>query len=152
MPCHKVGRDKREIAGNCAVKQHWVISSFALFSIILRLLWCFIIILWARHSIVDLWTHLWAIIMTSSNGDIFRVTGLLCLEFTSPGEFPTQRPVTQSFDVFFDLCLNKRLSEQSWGWWFEMPSCPLWRHRDVWMCSECRCYFIYLCIYSFIPY
>ena len=31
-----------------------------------------------------------------------------------PGEFPTQRPVTQSFDVFFNLRLNKRLSKQSW--------------------------------------
>ena len=29
-----------------------------------------------------------------------------------PGEFPTQKPVTQSFDVFVDLCLNKRLSKQ----------------------------------------
>ena len=27
-----------------------------------------------------------------------------------PGEFPAQRPVTRSFDVFFDLRLNKRLS------------------------------------------
>ena len=44
------------------------------------------------------------------------------------GEFPSQRPVTGSFDVFFDLCLNKRLSKQSRGWWFEMPSCPLWCH------------------------
>ena len=48
-----------------------------------------------------------------------------------PGEFPAQRPVTRSFDVFFDLCSNKRLSKQSWGWWFETPSCPLWRHRNV---------------------
>ena len=45
-----------------------------------------------------------------------------------PGEFPAQKPVTQSFDVFFDLRLNKRLSKQSWGWWFETPSRPLWRH------------------------
>ena len=44
------------------------------------------------------------------------------------GEFPAQRPVTRSFDVFFDLRLNKRLSKQSWGWWFETPSHPLWRH------------------------
>ena len=44
------------------------------------------------------------------------------------GEFPTRRPVTQSFDVFFDLRVNKRLSKQSWGWWFEMPSHPLWHH------------------------
>ena len=47
-----------------------------------------------------------------------------------PGEFPTQRPVTRSFDVFFDLRLNKRLSKQSWGWWFETLSRPLWRHRN----------------------
>ena len=44
------------------------------------------------------------------------------------GEFPSQRPVTRSFDVFFDLCLNKGLSKQSWGWWFDTPTCPLWRH------------------------
>ena len=37
--------------------------------------------------------------MTSSNGNIFRVTGPLCGEFTGPGKFPAQRPVTQSFDV-----------------------------------------------------
>ena len=29
-----------------------------------------------------------------------------------PDEFPAQRPVTRSFDVFFDLRLNKRLSKQ----------------------------------------
>ena len=65
--------------------------------------------------------------MTSSNGNIFRVTGPFCREFTGPGEFPTQRPVTRSFDVFFDLRLNKRLSKQPWGWWFETPSWSLWR-------------------------
>ena len=59
------------------------------------------------------------LMMTSSNGNIFRVTGPLCGEFTGPGEFPTQRPVTRSFDVYFDLRPNKRLSKQSWGWWFE---------------------------------
>ena len=66
--------------------------------------------------------------MTSSNGNIFRVTGPLCGEFTGPGEFPTQRPVTRSFGVFFDLRLNKRLSKQLWGWWFETPSWSLRRH------------------------
>ena len=44
------------------------------------------------------------------------------------GEFPAQRPVTRSFDFFFDLRLNKRLIKQSWGWWYETPSHPLWRH------------------------
>ena len=50
--------------------------------------------------------------MTSSNGSIFHVTGPLCGEFTGPGEFPVQGPVTWSFDVFFDLRQNKRLSKQ----------------------------------------
>ena len=65
--------------------------------------------------------------MTSSNGTIFRVTGPLCGEFTGPGEFSTQRPLTRSFDDFFDLRLNKRLSKQPWGWWFATPSWSLWR-------------------------
>ena len=47
------------------------------------------------------------------------------------GGFLSQRPVTRSFDVFFDLHLNKRLSKQSWGWWFETLSYPLWRHCNV---------------------
>ena len=47
------------------------------------------------------------------------------------GEFPAQRPVTRSFDFFFDLCLNKRLSKQSWCWWFETQSCLLWRHCNA---------------------
>ena len=72
------------------------------------------------------------LMMTSSNGNIFRVTGPLCGEFTGPGEFPTQRPVTRSFDVFFDLRMNKRLSKQPWGWWFETPSWSLWRHSNAW--------------------
>ena len=71
------------------------------------------------------------LMMTSSNGNIFRVTGPLCGEFTGPGEFPTQRPVTRSFGVFFDLRLNKRLSKQPWGWWFETPSWSLWHHCNV---------------------
>ena len=69
--------------------------------------------------------------MTSLNGNIFRVTGPLCGEFTDPGEFPTQRPVTWSFDVFFDLRLNTRLSKQPWGWWFETPSWSLWRQCNA---------------------
>ena len=70
--------------------------------------------------------------MTSSNGNIFRVTGPLCGEFTGPGEFPTQRPVTRSFDVFFDRRLNKRLSKQPRGWWLETLSCSLWRQNYEW--------------------
>ena len=70
--------------------------------------------------------------MTSSNGNIFRVTGPLCGEFTGPGDFPTQRPVTRSFEVSFDLRMNKRLGKQPWGWWFKTISWLLWRH-----CNGC---------------
>ena len=62
--------------------------------------------------------------MTSSNENIFRVIGHLCGEFTGHRWIP-RRPVTRSFDVFFHLSLNERLSKQ---WWFETPLCPLWRH------------------------
>ena len=41
-----------------------------------------------------------------------------------------ERPVTWSFDVFFDLCLNKQLNTQSWGLWFEIPSHPLSRQSN----------------------
>ena len=59
---------------------------------------------------------------------------------TVHGEFPTQMPVTRSFDVFFDLRLNNRLSKQSRGWWFETPSRPLWRHCNAIVCCRCvRC-------------
>ena len=46
--------------------------------------------------------------MTSSIGNIFRVTGHLCEDFT----VPAQRPVTRSFAVFFDLRMYKRLSNK----------------------------------------
>ena len=71
-------------------------------------------------------THMRIDMMTSLNRNIFRVTGHLCGEFT--GHW--WRPVTRSFGVFFDLHLNERLSKQSWGWWFETISRPLWHHSN----------------------
>ena len=59
-----------------------------------------------------------------------RVTGPLCGEFTGHRWIP-HTPVTRIFDVFFDLGLNVRLNKQSWGWWFETPSRPLWGHSNV---------------------
>ena len=60
--------------------------------------------------------------MTSSNGHFSRYWPFV-REFT--GEFPTQRPVRRSFDVFLDLRLNRRFSKQSWGSWFKS-------HGNVW--------------------
>ena len=62
--------------------------------------------------------------MSSSNGNIFRVIDRpLCGEFAGH-----HRPVTRSFDVFFDLRMKKRLSKQSRRRWFKTPSCSSWRH------------------------
>ena len=47
--------------------------------------------------------NFYAIMMTSSNGNIFRVTCPLCGEFTGPGEVPAQRPVTRTL-VFSLIC------------------------------------------------
>ena len=62
-------------------------------------------------------------VMTPSNGNIFRVTGLLC------GEFTGYR--WRGALMFPLICPNKRWSKQSLGWWFETPSRSLWRHRNV---------------------
>ena len=45
----------------------------------------------------------------------------------SPMNFPHKGQWRRAL-MFSLICLNKRLSEQSWGWWFETPSRPLWRH------------------------
>ena len=69
--------------------------------------------------------------MTSSNGNIFRVTGPLCGEFTGDLWITRTKASDAELWCFFDLHLNKRLSKQSWGWWFETPSPSLWRHYHV---------------------
>ena len=48
--------------------------------------------------------------MTSSNGNIFRVTGHFVRGTTGHQWIPSQRPVTRNFDIFYDLRLKKRLS------------------------------------------
>ena len=80
--------------------------------------------------------------MTSSNGNIFHVTGHLYGEFTGLRWIPAQKPVARSFGVFFDLRLNKRSSKQLWGWWLQTLSCPLWRHCNVSTLRVIYAYFI----------
>ena len=75
---------------------------------------------WKSHEDDIKWKHFpryWPFVICAGNSP-------------ASGEFPAQRPVTQSFDTSFDLCVNKRLRKQSRGWWFEALSCPLWRHRN----------------------
>ena len=76
---------------------------------------CFTTNLWWRHQM-----------------ETFSALLALCAG-NSPvnGEFPTQRPVTRSFDVFFDLRLNKQLSKQWWGWWSGTPTRSFWRQCNA---------------------
>ena len=71
-------------------------------------------------------------IMTSSNRNILALLAICVGNSLVTGEFPSQRPVTRSFNVFFHLRLNKPLSKQSWCWWFGTPSRSLWCHCNEW--------------------
>ena len=53
------------------------------------------------------------------------------LAFCAGNSPASQRPMTRSFGVFFDLRLNQQLSKQWRRRWFKTPSCPLWRHCNV---------------------
>ena len=78
-----------------------------------------------RHPVIKM------VMITSSKGNIFRVTGPFWEEFTGHRWFPLWKPVAQSFDVFFDMRLNKRLSKLSRRQLFETPSRSLRRHCNV---------------------
>ena len=86
----------------------------------------------AGRGIIEI--HIWSLITSwCARNNVIEAWDRQFQVQTVTGEFPTQRPVTRSFDVFLDLRLKKRLSKQSWGWWFETPSRSLWRH-----CYEAR--------------
>ena len=68
--------------------------------------------------------------MTSSNGNIFRVTDPLCGEFTGHRWIPHTKASDADLWCFLWCALNKRLNKQSRGWWFQTPSRPLWRHSN----------------------
>ena len=93
--------------------------------IVLNSFWCKSCITWWRHP-METFSALLAI--CAGNSPV-------------PGEFPAQRPVTRSSDVFFDLRLNELLRKQSWGWWFETPSRTLWRHFNE-NCVRVLCYLL----------
>ena len=84
---------------------------------------------WIYNAIALLIILEMAAMMTSSNGNLFRVTGL-CVG-NSPVNFPHKGQSRGPLMFFFYLRLNKRLSKHSWGWWFETPSRPLWRHCNA---------------------
>ena len=64
-------------------------------------------------------------------------------------EFPAPRPVTRSFDVFFDLRLNQQIRKRWRRRWFETPSPSLWHHCNVSSQSMCMCSFLFFLFYLF---
>ena len=70
---------------------------------------------WRDHDDVIKWKHV-------------RVTGHLCGEFTGHRWIPHTKAIDAELWCFLWSALNKRLIKPWWGWWFETPSCPLWRH------------------------
>ena len=82
-------------------------------------------ITWTLQWTDDITTTKQGIVWWRHQMETFSTSLALCAG-NSPvtGDFPAQRPVTRSFDVFVDLRLNKWLTKQSWGWWFETPSRP----------------------------
>ena len=109
--------------------KYYLFSSFTFYSLALLLppyfQWCFIVIICMCASFYmsvhcQWWRH-----------QMKTFSALLALCEGNPpvtGGFPSQRPVTRSFDVFFHLHMDKRLNKQSRRRWFETASSSLWRH------------------------
>ena len=91
------------------------------FHTIYMALFCFLYICCDNSS---WWLH---DMMTSPNGNIFRVTGHLYGEFTGPRWLPPTKASDAELWCSFDLRPDKLLNKQWWGWWFETTSGPLWR-------------------------
>ena len=81
---------------------------------------------WTYHQ-----SNLPKIMMTSSNGNIFRVTGHFCDKFTGHRWIPCTKASDLELWHFLWSAPEWTIEQkQSRGWWFETPSCPLWRHNN----------------------
>ena len=104
------------------VIQIWIFANYDQFNVT-------IILNWPRFHL-----RVPDIQMNCSHDDVIkwiRVTGPLWGGSTGHGRIPSQRSVTRSFDIVFDLRLNKRLNKQSKRWWVAPSSGSLWRHCNV---------------------
>ena len=91
--------------------------------------------------------------MTSSNGNIFRVTGPLCGEFTGSRWISLTKASDAEFWCFLSLRLNKHLSKQSRRMWFETPLCSLWRHCNyIWSSFICFRNALTAIVFPSLPY
>ena len=74
------------------------------------------------------------VMMTSSNGNIFRVTGPLCGELSGHRWIPRTKASDAELWCFLWSTWIIWLSKQSCGWWFGTPLRSLWRHCNVTRC------------------
>ena len=74
--------------------------------------------------------------ITSSSGKLLALLALREWNPTVTGGFSSQRPVTRSCDVFFDLRIKQRLSKRWKRRWFETPSRSLWRQCNAILFAE----------------
>ena len=88
--------------------------------------------------------------MTSSNGNISHVTGHLCGEFTGHRWIPRTKASDAELWCFIWSALNKRLSKQWRGWWFQTSSRSLWRHCNAFCFNRNHCIFIHM-PFNFVP-
>ena len=126
--CHKIDLDHWIVIKKYSdTQQQLVYLTFALLTI--PKVW---ISKYPLHKPVAWWRH--------QMETFFALLALCAGNLPVTGEFPSQRSMARSFDVFFHLRLNKGLSKQSWGRWFETPSCPFWRQ-----CNETQ----YMTLYDY---
>ena len=69
--------------------------------------------------------------MTSSNGNIFRVTGPLCRKFTGHRGIPLTKASDAELWYFLWSAPEQRLSKQSRRRRFETSSRSIWRHCNI---------------------
>ena len=86
---------------------------------------------WIPNVVPGEWALSFTPMMTSSNGNIFRVTGHLCGEFTGHRWILRTKASDAELWCFLWSAPEWRSSKQSWVWWFETPSHPLWRHNNA---------------------
>ena len=120
----------------------------------------FFVLLCQSHGLQARYQHLLMQpeILSPAHDDVIKwkhFSALLALcagNFPVTGEFPSRRSVTRSFNVFFALRLNKRLSKESCGWWFETPWRSLWCHcngiGDILVCKMYKCFGLALSLVS----
>ena len=86
---------------------------------------------WKYDFIIQVFSRTRQAVCSNRTSSWWRVTGPLCGEFTGHRWIPLTKASDVELCCFLWSALNKLLSKQSWGWWFETPSRSLWRYCNV---------------------